>query len=345
MFGKSRGEAVVDENGDKAPGQRGWMPACPSRIKSRKAVIALAVTTVLLIIGLAIGLGVGLTRGRGGEEETGTGGNNDNGPPAPPRESLWKPAAGDPWQIVIKRPIKADDALPPDVKILDVDLFDNTVATISSLQASGAKVVCYFSAGSREDWRSDNSRFTDADTGKGLDGWPGEKWINVSSPNVRGIMKDRIKLAARKGCDAIDPDNVDGYQNDNGLDLTPQMAVDFVHFMSQEAAAYNMSTGLKNAGGIIEDVLDSVAFSVNEQCVQYGECEKFAPFVKAGKPVFHIEYPKDAGDGVSSKSTNDICSHQGKAAGSENFSTVIKKMNLDGWVEYCDGKKYATKTA
>lgn len=102
-----------------------------------------------------------------------------------------------------------------------------------------------------------------------------------------------------------------------------------------------MSTGLKNAGDIIPEVLDSVHFSVNEQCVEYSECETFAAFVEDDKPVFHIEYPDDAPD-VSTSNVREICSHRGKSAGAEGFSTVIKKMNLDGWVEYCDGEKATT---
>jgi len=47
--------------------------------------------------------------------------------------------------------------------------------------------------------------------GNGLTGWKGERWLNISSANVRSIMTARIQLAAQKGCDGIDPDNVDGY--------------------------------------------------------------------------------------------------------------------------------------
>ena len=32
------------------------------------------------------------------------------------------------------------------------------------------------------------------------------------------------------------------------------------------------------------------------------------------------------------------CSGEGDAEGSEGFSTVLKRMELDGWVEYCDGE-------
>lgn len=116
-----------------------------------------------------------------------------------------------------------------------------------------------------------------------------------------------------------------------------------MQFLSEEAGKYNMSIGLKNAGDIIEDVIDLVDFSVNEQCIEFSECETFAAFIEADKPVFNIEYPKGAPD-VSTKASNEICSHRGKAEGSEGFSTVIKKMNLDGWVEYCGGETFDTLT-
>jgi hypothetical protein len=80
-----------------------------------------------------------------------------------------------------------------------------------------------------------------------------------------------------------------------------------------------------------------VHFSVNEQCVQYGECETFAPFIAAGKPVFHIEYPDGAGKGLGSDAVGRYCKRVGEGQGAEDFSTVLKKMELDGWVEYCDG--------
>lgn len=115
-------------------------------------------------------------------------------------------------------------------------------------------------------------------------------------------------------------------------------------FLSSEAAKYNMSTGLKNAGAIISSVLDDVHFSVNEQCIQYDECNTFSAFVDAEKPVFNIEYPDDAPK-VTSKEKSAICGTSGDARGSKGFSKAIKKMNLDGWVEYCgDDQTYTTDT-
>jgi hypothetical protein len=170
----------------------------------------------LIVLGLALGLGLGF--GLGG----GNGDDNDNQPPTStltplpsPNNTLpWTPKVNDTWQIILSHPpllAEADTATTPNVSIFDIDLFDTPTETITKLHKLGKKVICYFSAGSYEDWRPDAKNFTDADKGKQLDGWPGEKWLKLSSSNVRAIMKKRIELAGRKGCDGVDPDNIDGY--------------------------------------------------------------------------------------------------------------------------------------
>lgn len=99
--------------------------------------------------------------------------------------------------------------LPPtDAPVWDIDLFDSDLATVSALKAAGKIVICYFSAGTYEDWRDDAKSFPTADIGKALKDWPDEKWIRTGSTNVRSIMTKRIQLASTKGCDAIDPDNI-----------------------------------------------------------------------------------------------------------------------------------------
>lgn len=132
-----------------------------------------------------------------------------------PRKELWKPAVGTPWQIVLSEVIKIPKGgaknLKPNVPIYDVDLFENPKKTFDALHKAGKRVICYFSAGSWENWRDDRKDFQKKDLGKTLSGWPDEKYVNISSPSVRAIMAKRIKLAAQKGCDAIDPDNMDGY--------------------------------------------------------------------------------------------------------------------------------------
>ncbi|KAG9251735.1 glycoside hydrolase superfamily [Emericellopsis atlantica] len=320
----------------------------------RRKLLVVAAIAIVAVVALAVGLGVGLTRGGGSDDNGGDdndqnngGGDDTDGVPkdGPDRDEAWKPKVSDSWQIILKYPLdlQSKDDINPDVAVYDLDLYDNDIETFRMLQDAGKKVICYFSAGSWEDWRDDKNDWDEADLGDELDGWPDERWVNVSSSGVRDIIKGRIELAWRKGCDAIDPDNVDGYNNKNGLGLTADDAIDFMRFMAEEAKSRKMAIGLKNAGEIIPDVIDFIDFSVSEQCVEYAECDTFADFVDADKPVFNIEYPSGAPDKVTAKVSGEICSTKGNATGSEGFSKVIKKMVLDGWVEYCDGKTYTSK--
>jgi hypothetical protein len=128
--------------------------------------------------------------------------------------SPWIPAIGESWQIVLNAPLKIDQKKPqiaPDVNVYTIDLFDNSAQTVAALHKLNKKVIAYFSAGTFEEWRSDAKKFSKADLGKPLEDWAGERWLSLKSKNVRQIMANRIKLAAEKGFDAIDPDNVDGY--------------------------------------------------------------------------------------------------------------------------------------
>ncbi|KAL6708801.1 hypothetical protein ACN47E_002208 [Coniothyrium glycines] len=315
----------------------------------RKFVIG--IVTLLCILALAIGLGLGLTLGRGDADDSDSPPPSLSPLPSAPAGPLWTPKVNDTWQIILSHPPvvgSGDTGVTPDVSIFDIDLFDTPAETIARLQRMGKKVICYFSAGSYEDWRDDAKDFLPADLGNGLEGWAGEKWLKLGSENVRAIMKKRIQLAKDKGCDGVDPDNVDGYQNDNGLSLTQQDSIDYISFLSSITQPLNLTLGLKNSGDIISAVLPIVHFSVNEECVKYRECTTFKPFIDAGKPVFHIEYPDDAGEGETATQglpqdvVDQFCSRTSSGAGSEGFSTVLKKMELDGWVEYCNTSVHNT---
>lgn len=233
--------------------------------------------------------------------------------------SWWQPAAGTTWQISLLSVISPANL--PNVTVVDADLFDNN-ATWSSVKSAGYKTICYFSAGSYEDWRVDKSSFLPADIGAPLEGWEGENWLDTRSTNVRKVMTTRMDLAKNHDCDAIDPDNMDVYGNGGGgFGLKEDDAVDYITFLADEAHRRGMAIGLKNALSIIPRVLDKVDFQVNEQCLQFGECDQVRPFIDAGKPVFEIEYRK--GD-ISGDELKKVCDDPSRAG----FSTVVKHMDL-----------------
>ncbi|KAF2656707.1 glycoside hydrolase family 114 protein, partial [Lophiostoma macrostomum CBS 122681] len=203
-------------------------------------------------------------------------------------------AAGSSWDILLNKGDSVGNVkqvVNERFQVIDIDLFDTDKETIQELKAT-KQVICYFSAGSKEGWRSDVGDFKAGDTGKALDGWPDENWVNVKSENVRAIMKKRIQMAATNGCTAIDPDNVDGFdggQDGFGYDKTAY--VDYVKFMAQEAKNNGLAIGLKNAVDLIPDVVDVMQFAVNEQCHEYSEeCALYKPFTDQNKAVFNIEY-------------------------------------------------------
>lgn len=130
-----------------------------------------------------------------------------------------------------------------------------------------------------------------------------------------------------------------------------------------------MSTGLKNAEELLPRVQDLVEFAVNEECASMLDsdgCTPYLPFLAAGKPVFHIEYARYAlsNGNVTLRNENT----QMRAMSSEQlrsvfcletsygrlqpvpaetgskFSTVIKLLELDGFVLYCDGSWAVTVT-
>jgi hypothetical protein len=136
--------------------------------------------------------------------------------PSPRATSLFP--AGISWDILLNTggdTSSVEGVVDDNFQVIDIDLFDTSAQTIAGLKAS-KRVICYFSAGTREAWRSDASKFRNGDTGGAVGGgpngdWPDEVWVDVTSANVRAIMRERIVKAAQAGCDAVDPDNVDGF--------------------------------------------------------------------------------------------------------------------------------------
>jgi hypothetical protein len=321
-------ENNADQGRLRPAGQGGWWQRWSLRRK-----IVIGATVLLVIIAIAVGLGVGLNMG--GSDNGGDGGNV---PPTPPPPNgtiptgMWKPVAGTTWNYELLNPV---DNISADAEVWDIDLFNNDIKAIGSLQAAGKKVLCYFSAGSYENWRPDKGDFQDSDLGNDLDGWPGERWLDTKSKNVRKIMQARLDMAVQKKCDGVEPDNVDAYDNENGLGLGEPDAVDFVKFLSKEAHSRNLSLALKNAGNIVPIVIDMVDYSVQEQCIEFDNCNQFTPFIRANKPVFHVEYPK--GD---STSNNQLIPNQDQKSICDNsaasgFSTIIKNIDLDDWIQPC----------
>jgi endo-alpha-1,4-polygalactosaminidase (GH114 family) len=228
---------------------------------------------------------------------------------------IWQPSPGVRWQWQLTGTIDTT----VDVLMYDLDLFDVPQSVIDALHDDGRVVVCYLSAGSWESWRPDQGDFPPEVLGNELDGWPGERWLDVRRLDVLGpIMEARLDLASAKSCDGVEPDNVDGYANDTGFPLTSGDQLAYNLWLASQAHERDLSVGLKNDLAQIDSLLPHFDWALNEECFFYDECSLLDPFVAAGKAVFGVEYVGDP-------------SHFCPAVNARGFSWMMKNWDLDAW--------------
>lgn len=240
----------------------------------------------------------------------------------------WVPAASDTWQWQLSGTIDTSYQ----VQVYDIDLFDAPQATIDNVKAQGRKVVCYFSAGSAENWRPDYADFQAADLGNDLDGWAGERWVDTRSTNVRNIMLARLDLAVSKGCNGVEPDNVDGYTNNTGFPLASATQADYNLFLANAAHTRGLAVALKNDTDQIDTLGVSFDFAINEQCHEYDECGDYTAFQATGKAVFNAEYATEY-----VQNTNGARDALCQSARAANLRTLVLPLALDDSFRYsCD---------
>jgi hypothetical protein len=180
----------------------------------------------------------------------------------------------------------------PDVDIYDVDLFDTPIKTFQEIKkkSKDKKIICYFSAGTHEDWRKDLKDYPVKSLGKPLPDWKGERWFNPALKETRQVILNRLDLAKKKGCDAVEPDNIDAYANKTGLKISKSMQLEFNRFIASEAHKRGLSIGLKNVSDLAASLVNDFDWALVESCYLYQECDEFESFVRAGKAVFIAEY-------------------------------------------------------
>jgi hypothetical protein len=237
----------------------------------------------------------------------------------------YKPDINSSWQWQLEGSVNPSY----NVDIYDIDLFDSNKTFIKSLKDHGKKVICYFSAGTYENWRSDKDSFPKETLGKVMDGWSDERWLDISNEELAPIMRARLDLAVKKGCDGVEPDNMDGYMNDTGFHLTAKEQLAYNKFIANEAHKRGLSVGLKNDLDQIAELEPYYDFSLNEQCHEYNECNKMEPFIHANKPVFNVEYKQEYVDNNNSK-RDKMC----KRTVALKFKTLVLPLDLNDSFRY-----------
>lgn len=238
------------------------------------------------------------------------------------RLQIWRPPPGTTWSWQL-----SDDIVQSHkVEMYDVDLFETDKKTIDSLHKKGKKVVCYVSVGSWEDWRPDAHNFPKKALGNEYEGWEGERWLDIRDlKSIGPIIQKRFDLCKSKGFDGIEPDNIDGYDNDSGFPLIYDDQLKFNIWLAKEAHKRGLSIGLKNDPGQVRDLLPYFDWALTEDCFVEEWCQVMLPFIKSKKAVFQAEYVEN---GVT---LDDFCPKSLKM----KFSGILKQRELTSWQQNC----------
>lgn len=233
---------------------------------------------------------------------------------------IWQPTPGTSFYWNLTPNISTSTVLTAvetyHAQVLDLDLFYVTPEIVEMIHSMNRTLICYIDT-AYEDYRPDAYMFPASVLGNDLDGWQGERWVDITSPIVRGIMQDRLQKAVALGCDAIEWDDVDAWENGNGLGLGPNDQLNFNLFLANITHAANLSAGLKNDIDQIYVLDDYFDWALDEQCWQYSECNTLQPFIYKDKAVFGAEYK-----GTASKICNGL--------NGMNYSFIRTDLNVDG---------------
>ncbi len=195
----------------------------------------------------------------------------------PPARLTWY------WQLQGRVAVKL-------VQATDFDGFDNSAATVARFHALGQRAICYIDVGTWENWRPDARRFPASVLGRG-NGWPGERWLDIRRLRVlQPIMTARFRMCRAKGFDAVEPDNLDGWENRTGFTLTAREQLTYDKWVARTVHSLGMAVfqkGDPEQAAKLEPYFDG---ALDEQCNQYRECYRLAPYLRAHKPVLDAEY-------------------------------------------------------
>lgn len=237
-------------------------------------------------------------------------------------QSWWKPPVKLTWQWQLDGTI--DTTM--EAEVYDVDLFDTEASVVQALHAKGAKVICYMSAGSWEEWRPDKDLFPPEVIGNDYPGWSGEKFIDIRAiAKLAPVMQARMDQCKSKGFDALEPDNIDTFEANTGFNLTAQDQLAYNQWLAEQAHARGLSIGLKNdaeQAAALEPFFDWV---LTEDCFDQDWCADVSVFVNAAKPVLMCEYTD----------TGIVFANACAQASQLQFNAILKHRDLDAWRQVC----------
>ncbi len=215
-------------------------------------------------------------------------------------------------------------------EVIDIDAFDTTSELVANLQSQGKKVIAYLSVGSVEDFRPDAGDFPTSVIGNVYEGFEDENWLDIREIGLLApIMRARLDMIESKGFDAIEPDNMNGYQNNTGFNLSQEDAKRYSRWLIEEAHSRGLSIGQKNSEELIPVMVDEFDWLLTEDAYVENFYQQLSPYITANKAVFFVEYT----DRISEEDfQNMVCPE----AATQNYSAILKNRDLTNTTFYCN---------
>jgi len=201
--------------------------------------------------------------------------------------ALAAPSPGADWDWQLSGTVT-----PPDgVRVFDADPDNVTREQIAALNADGVYTICYVSVGTLENYREDRSKFPASIIGKTYADWPDENFLDIRDrKHLPALMADRFARCKSMGFDAVEPDNMDVYDNDSGFPLTREDGLRYINLLATTAHIMGLEIGQKNVPELTDDLVRTMDFIITEGCYQDDWCTQILPYIRYGKPVFDAEY-------------------------------------------------------
>jgi len=205
------------------------------------------------------------------------------------------------WQNLAwcPKPLNAchDDPLVDSDNIVIIDLFTQA-DKINNYKKAGRYIVCYFSAGTYENYRPDVSSFPKSTLYGEMKEWEGETWLDITKwQELQNVMKARMDKGKTLGCDGFEYDNTDFFSNEfnnkYNKESLKKNQIEYLKWLSSYTHDLGLGAFLKNTGALIPDLVDNFEAAINESCHKFNECDSYKPFTDKGKPVLATEYEGD----------------------------------------------------
>lgn len=132
-----------------------------------------------------------------------------------------------------------------------------------------------------------------------------------------------------KGFDGIEPDNMNGYQNETSFNISDEDAIAYSRWLIEQLHNRQLSIGQKDSEELIPRLFDEFDWILTEVAFIDDFYKEFSPFISAGKAVFWVEYTDRI---FSEEFQEQVCLQ----AALKNYSAVLKIRDLTNVSFYCN---------